>query len=77
MTPRRILCLAASATASGCLALGFVEPARANLVLNGGFESNSINGIYGSSFVNGTQAVTLDGGMLPTVIHSFPPTPPP
>ena len=56
--------MAASCTASCSLAFGFAAPARANLVLNGGFELSTIVGSFDSSFLNGNQAVELNDWLV-------------
>lgn len=66
MAFRNLLFLAASTAASGFLALGTAQPAHANLVVNGGFAQNSISGSFGSSFLNGTQGVTIDDWTVST-----------
>lgn len=66
MALRNFFFLAASTTAGGLLALGSVQPAQANLVQNGGFELNSISGTFNSSFLNGTQGVTLNDWTVST-----------
>ena len=63
---RRFLTLSATAAAAGFWALGSIGPAKANLVKNGGFAANSINSVFDSSFLGGTNAVAIDDWVVST-----------
>ncbi len=63
---QRYLTLSAAAAAAGFWAFGSIGPAKANLVKNGGFASNSIDGVFGSSFLGGTQSVAIDDWAVST-----------
>ncbi|MFN9637098.1 MAG: hypothetical protein ACK55D_10335 [Synechococcaceae cyanobacterium] len=56
----------ALATAGCFLSFSSAQPVNAEYVKNGGFSINSIAGVYDSSFINGTQAVTIEDWSVST-----------